>query len=158
MKAVNSYVEQTYYLLSGLGMATETSGIQRFLTYNGNQVGGGLQYNYAGRMNILLDLGYSKKVEDAITTPTSPRYLGTTKDGLWSGKLMAYIPDAKKNTHFVEMNWQERKIDGIEYLQKWETDGEEGEYKVYYKSIRSTYKTQTMSLDYRYVINRGMEY
>ena len=83
-------------------MATETSGIQRFLTYNGNQVGGGLQYNYAGRMNILLDLGYSKKVEDAITTPTSPRYLGTTKDGLWSGKLMAYIPDAKKNTHFVE--------------------------------------------------------
>ena len=109
-------------------------------------------------MNILLDLGYSKKVEDAITTPTSPRYLGTTKDGLWSGKLMAYIPDAKKNTHFVEMNWQERKIDGIEYLQKWETDGEEGEYKVYYKSIRSTYKTQTMSLDYRYVINRGMEY
>ena len=77
-----------------------------FLTYNGNQVGGGLQYNYAGRMNILLDLGYSKKVEDAITTPTSPRYLGTTKDGLWSGKLMAYIPDAKKNTHFVEMNWQ----------------------------------------------------
>ena len=118
MKAVNSYVEQTYYLLSGLGMATETSGIQRFLTYNGNQVGGGLQYNYAGRMNILLDLGYSKKVEDAITTPTSPRYLGTTKDGLWSGKLMAYIPDAKKNTHFVEMNWQERKIDGIEYLQK----------------------------------------
>ena len=125
---------------------------------NGNQVGGGLQYNYAGRMNILLDLGYSKKVEDAITTPTSPRYLGTTKDGLWSGKLMAYIPDAKKNTHFVEMNWQERKIDGIEYLQKWETDGEEGEYKVYYKSIRSTYKTQTMSLDYRYVINRGMEY
>ena len=66
MKAVNSYVEQTYYLLSGLGMATETSGIQRFLTYNGNQVGGGLQYNYAGRMNILLDLGYSKKVEDRL--------------------------------------------------------------------------------------------
>ena len=64
----------------------------------------------------------------SITTPTSPRYLGTTKDGLWSGKLMAYIPDAKKNTHFVEMNWQERKIDGIEYLQKRETDGEEGEY------------------------------
>ena len=53
MKAVNSYVEQTYYLLSGLGMATETSGIQRFLTYNGNQVGGGLQYNYAGRIWVI---------------------------------------------------------------------------------------------------------
>lgn len=158
MKTVNSYVDQTYYLLSGLGMATESTGIQRFMTYNGNQVGGDFQYNYAGRMNLLLDVGYSKKVEDAITTPTSPRYLGTTKDGLWNGKLLVYIPDCKQNTHFVEMDYQNRKIDGIEYLQKWEANKDEGEYKIYYKSIRSTYKTQNMGLVYHYMVNKGLEY
>lgn len=158
MRAVNSYVTQTYYLLSGLGMATETSGIQRFMTYNGNQVGGGFQYNYTGPVNLLLDLGYAKKVEDAITTPTSPRYLGTTKESLWSGKLVVYIPTVAQHAHFVSVDGQNRDIDGIEYLQKWEANGEEGEYKIYYKSIRSTYLTRQMNLAYRYAIYRGNEY
>ena len=139
MKAVNSYVEQTLLPAFRFGNGYGNFGYTTLFDLQRESGRRRFAIHYAGRMNILLDLGYSKKVEDAITTPTSPRYLGTTKDGLWSGKLMAYIPDAK-NTHFVEMNWQERKIDGIEYLQNGKRMEKKENIKCITKSIRSTYQ------------------
>lgn len=158
MRTVNSYVDQTYYILSGLGMAVERIGGQRAMTYNANLAGGSFQYSYAGKVPVLLDIDYFKKVEDAITTPTSPQHLGTTREQVWHGKIMADIPDRQGNAHFLKLDYQNRKIEGIEYVQKWEASEAGGDWVVYSKNVRSAYEMQHVKLDYGYVIQRGMEY
>lgn len=162
MSRTNVNMEQTYYTLTGLGMAikrvTSVTEDDANREYNGNTVGGGFQYNYRGKLNLLLDINYSKKIEDTKSNFKLPKYEGTTKDKILIGKLMAYVNNEKSNTHFWSIGYMDRKIDGIEYVQKRDDSQDAQGWIVYYKSVRSVYKTQMLDFNYDYLINRNGEY
>lgn len=158
MSKINANIDQTYYMLSGLGMAVEGVGTGKAMDYNGNIVGGGFQYNYQGGVNFLLDINYSKKIEDAKSSYSYPKYEGTVKDKVLDAKLLVYIKNRKANTHFLTFGYLNRKIDGIEYVQKRDDSQASQGWIVYYKSVRSVYETQMFKFNYDYLVNRKGEY
>lgn len=151
---VNAADYKQYYELFGLGSAYSQLGSGKTTNYEGNNVGGGLQYNYQGIVNLLLSGTYNLKVEDVSFSFTDPLDQGTTKDKIWNTKLQLY-KDVNNVTHFISADYTNRKIDGIEYITQYDT---QNGYVTLGKFVKSNYKTQIAVLDYDLSINNNQSH
>jgi hypothetical protein len=154
---VNTDYSQEYYVLYGLGAATRGLGSGQTTNYEGNSVGGGLQYNFRGAFNLLLSSTYNYEVEDAGVSFTEPREAFTIKGRIWDSKLQlskAY----ERLTHFAEAGFTNREADGIEYVTVYDnTEAQEG-YVTLHSDIRSKYTTRLARFDYDLTIGEEAEY
>ena len=127
--------------------------------YNANAMGGGLQYSFAGeKIKVLLSGEYNFAVEDVNNNYTLPKIIGTTKENTWDvkGNLMWSInPD---HSLFAEVEYYNRSIDGIEYIQEWDNTYEVSQWIVISKNIRSNFSTQRTTAKVDYMKNKGNSY
>ena len=158
MNNVNTYVDQHYWPMYGLGTSVEKIGSGYTTNYNGNSVGGGLQYNYQGAVNLMVSGSYAKKVEDAEISFTNPQSNGTVKDQRIKASLDMYFDCSENYTSVVRMAYQRKDADGIQYIQTYNSSEDNAGYVTWYKSVRSTYQTDAVQFSYDLMKNRGDAY
>lgn len=158
MHNVNTYIDQTYYVLHGLGTATIGVGSGRSTNYVGNNFGGGIQYNYSGLINLMLSSNYSVKVEDAEITFTNPRPDGSVTEKVWHSKAMLSSTTERNNSHYLELEYMQKNRDGIEYITKYDDTEDFDGYLTLFKSIRSTYANKNIKVGYTWTKNKNNEY
>ncbi len=148
-----------YYNMYGLGNAIMKVGSGRSIDYNGDNVGGGLQYGFADDyLALVVRASYDYKVEDVTTGSSTPQRDGTVREDIREAGLMIYTKQGKL-THHLGLCYRDRNIDGIQYVNKYDNTATPPAYFTISKSIRSTYRTRTASADYAAVLNRdGGEY
>lgn len=158
MENEDTYTDQDYYLLYGLGTAVKQIGNGHDTNYYGDRFGGALQYNYAGNgWNVLFEGGYDLKVENVEQSFTSPKKDAGVKDKNLTVSVSAYRK-TREFTHYFNLAYGNRDIDGVQYVsQRDNSESQEGWVEIY-KSIRSTYKTDVARAKYAIVKNRGAEY
>lgn len=154
----DSYTDQDYYELFGLGVAVKGIGSGRTTNYYGNQFGGSMQYNYAAtNLNLLLEGTYSIKAETAEVSYSTPRKIGSVKDQL--GKVaMTLYTKGEKLVHHIKLDASYRMIDGIQYINQRDNTESQTEWMQMYSNVRSTYETKAATLHYSLIRNRGKEY
>ncbi len=148
MGNVNIYVDQHYWYMYGLGTSVEKLGSGRTTNYNGNSIGGAFQYNYQGSINLMFSGSYSKRVEDAEISFTNVQSNGTIEDQRVKANLEMYFNYTERYTSLIQINYQRKDIDGIEYIQTYNSTEDEAGYVTWYKSVRSTYQTDALSFSY----------
>ena len=119
--------------------------------YNANTLGGGLQYSFAGESLTLLVAGkYAFTVEDVNNNYTMPKKIGTTRQRVWDASANLKWQMNDYNSLFAKAQYYNRSLDGIEYVQVWDSSHEVAQWVVISKSVRSNYSTEQMnfSLDY----------
>ncbi len=158
MTTINNYVDQEYYELYGLGVASKGIGSGRSTNYFGNRLGGGLQYNYSTqKVNLLLEGTYSKKVENEEVSFSTPRKDGSVKEQVWDATLNFFYR-GEQYSHFLKAEYYYRHIDGIQYVSEYDNSESQNGWMDLYHSIRSTYELQTAYLNYSFLKNTGNEY
>lgn len=160
MSLTNTYFDQMYYEMYGLGMSKRGIGRGRSTDYLGNSTGGGFQYSYKGIVSLLFSTDYTYKIEDVVIPRSvdQKEYFAddaSVKDRIWDTKLQLYTTQ-KKMTHFVSLNYVNQDIDGIEVISKF--DENLNDFVSLHRDIRSKYKTQTATVDYDVTIDREKEY
>jgi hypothetical protein len=158
MSKVNTYVDQEYYNMYGLGTSVQRIGTGRTTDYTGNSVGGGFQYHYHGAINLLFSSGYTYKVEDVRISFSNAEDDSGVKDRIWKSGLQAFTRPDENLTHFLTLEYSDRKIDGIECITQYDNTAEQGGYLTLLKDVRSKYKTQAATLDYDVTVNKSEEY
>ncbi len=158
MENINVTVAQTYYILYGLGVASEQIGDGERLDYHGTKLGGGLQYNYRSQgINLLASVDYSRRVENFDRSPDVPKKEASVNDHIWEAALTAHLT-GKNWSNFLTLKGKFRDMDGIQYVSTYDnTDSFQGWVDIYH-SVRSTYKTTRLSADYSLLRNRDAEY
>ena len=86
MGNVNVYIDQPYYKMYGLGKAIIGIGSGRTTNYIGNGLGGSIQYNHSGAVDLLLSTGYTLKVEEATVFFFNLRKEGFVLDHIYSAR------------------------------------------------------------------------
>lgn len=148
---------QHFFIMKGLGYFTSDLGgnyVRR--QYNGNSVGGELQYNFKGDVNLIVTGSWARKVED-VTVPiaTQPKKQGSVVDDRLKVSLAANTTTRGGYTHSVRLSYQDRAIDGIEYVQKYDNNYESQDWITIWKGIRSQYRTH--HIGFNYDLMRGYE-
>lgn len=157
MSNVNVYNDQEYYVLYGLGTATQGVGSGQTTNYEGNCVGGGLQYSFRGTLNLLLSSTYNYEVEDAEVSFAEPREAYSVRNRIWDSKLQA-LKKHDRLIHFAVAGFTDRQVEGIEYVTVYDnTEAQEG-YITLHQDIRSKYTTRRAWLDYDLAIGDEQEY
>ena len=89
---------------------------------------------------------------------TIPKIIGTTKENTWDvkGNLMWSINP--NHSLFAEVEYYNRSIDGIEYIQEWDNTYEVSQWIVISKNIRSNFSTQRTTAKVDYMKNKGNSY
>lgn len=156
----NNFIANYYYELYGLGTAIK--GVSNYGTYvtnyYGDRFGGALQYNLSSdAWNVLLEGSYSVKAETAEKTYSEPELIGSVKDKLTKASLNA-VRQGESYTNYISANYQNRHIDGYQYIMKYDDSGSFQGWMELYRNIRSTYKTTAASFDYAISKNMGAEY
>ena len=158
MSNVNVTVAQTYYLLYGLGVASQQIGDGERLDYHGSKLGGGFQYNYrTNGVNILATVDYSRRVENFDRDPQVPKKDASVNDHIWKAAVNAqFIGENWSN--YIKLNGTFRDMDGIQYISVFDTSESFNGWMDIAHNVRSTYKTTNLSADYSLLRNRGSEY
>lgn len=120
--------------------------------YNANSLGGGLQYSFGGEeLSLLVEAKYAFAVEDVNNNYTMPKKIGTTKENIWdfSANLKWAMND--NNALFAKAQYYDRSLDGIEYVQVWDSSHEVAQWVVISKSVRSNFSTQQMNFNLDYM-------
>ncbi len=112
MKNVNTYVDQTYYELLGLGTAISNVGSGRVNNYEGDAWGGGIQYQYKGRLNVLANVNYLIEGEDLTISYTTPRDGGSVIRKSWQAGVTVQ-KESGKLLQSLGAQFYNRHIDGI---------------------------------------------
>lgn len=158
MENKNSYVDQDYYILYGLGVAIKGIGEGRTANYYGDRWGAALQYNYsAAGLNLLVEAAYDIKSEVVEQNFTTPKKDAGVKDKTASLSLTAY-KRGDAYSHWLKAGYVNRHIDGIQYLSQRDESEEQQGWIELHRNIRSTYRTDKASLHYALSKNRGTEY
>ncbi len=157
MSNVNVYIDQPYYELYGLGRATIGIGSGRETNYVGNSIGGGLQYHYSGIADLLLTSNFSTKVEDTQISFSTPKSEGTIIDAVWHSKALLKTKSIE-NTHYIDLEYLQRHIKGIEYISKYDDSDSFKGYVNLKKNIRSKYANRLLSAGYSWTNNWRNEY
>lgn len=158
MENENSDMDQTYYILYGLGTAVQGIGSGRVTNYCGDRFGAALQYHYlAPEWNLLFETSYDVRAENVEQSFTSPKKDAGVKDKTFRASATA-IHRGATYSHVLKGLYTDRRIDGIQYVSKYDNSESLAGWEVLYKSIRSTYDTRTASLDYAFSRRRGNEY
>ena len=156
-KNVNTYVDQTYYELLGLGTAITRIGGGTVSNYEGDALGGEFQYNYHGDVNVFLTADYNEEAEDLQFSFASPRDGASVLRKVWNTKL-SLQKTAGKLSHFADFSYYSRTMDGIQYLTQRDNTAAQVGWVTLFKNIRSTYSTQRAIAQYSLVANRDQEY
>lgn len=127
--------------------------------YNANAMGGGLQYSFAGeKIKVLVSGEYNFAVEDVNNNYTIPKIIGTTKENTWDAKANLMWSINPDHSLFAEVEYYNRSIDGIEYIQEWNNAYEESKWEVISKNIRSNFSTKRTTAKVDYMKNKGNSY
>lgn len=158
MENEDTYTDQDYYILYGLGTAVKGIGDGRETNYYGDRLGGALQYSFSSAAwNVLFEGNYDVKVENVDQGFTSPKKDAGVKDRM-SGLALTGYRKGTRYSHYVKASYSDRHIDGIQYVsQRDNTESQDGWVELF-KSVRSTYGTRAVALDYALIRNRGAEY
>lgn len=155
----NSQMNQDVYVMKGLGnyYAAVVGGLQslgRFV-YNGNQLGGALQYSYGFcDVKFLLEGRYDYRVEDVITAPTKPKKEGSVVEQVFDARFTAV--KSGENLYRLELSYNNGAIDGIEYVQVLDQTYTVQQWVDVYSSIRSKFKQEEYAA--RFDFFRGADY
>jgi len=157
----NNQQNQDVFVMKGLGnfYSAVVGGLQSLkkFIYNGNKIGGGVQYSFAGEsFNLLFDGSYSFMVEDVISDQTKPKKEGTIKEDNFGAKLQ-FVTNGD-NVSKAELSYSDNKISGIEYVQVLDNTFNVQRWVTMYKSIRSTFSQKDVSLKYDYFRGDGDDY
>ncbi|MDO4736288.1 MAG: hypothetical protein Q4B21_04650 [Bacteroidia bacterium] len=146
---------QPVYLLKGLGVYTNeiiggSNGLKAFY-YKANKIGiaGQYAFNSNGAFKMLLDAGYTYKVEDVYQTPTKPQRMGTVKQKAVNATAQ-FLVDGQKNTHKAVIKYANENTDGIEYIQYVDNSEDVNDWVTLDKYIRSNYKYTDFAFTYNY--------
>lgn len=136
----NSQQNQDVFVMKGLGnfYSAVVGGLQSLkkFVYNGNKIGGGVQYSFTGEsFNLLFDGSYSFMVEDVISDQTKPKKEGTIKEDNYGAKLQ--FVTTGDNVSKAELSYSDNSINGIEYVQVLDNTFDIQRWVTMYKSIRS---------------------
>jgi hypothetical protein len=157
----NNQANQDVYVLKGLGnfYTAVVGGLQSLgkFVYDGNALGGAIQYAFEGQsMHLLLNGGYTFGVEDVTSTPTKPKKEGSIRKNLYEANLQVIFPG--DNLHKAELSWTNRQNSGIEYVQVLDNTFEVQRWITTYKSIRSTFDLNDLNFRYDFFRGNGFEY
>lgn len=135
------------------GAVATVSGLNTRKLYNANGMGGGLQYNFDGKLVKLLLTGkYTRRVEDVKNANTIPQMVGTVKEDLWTADLAGrFIMDC--NNLYVKFGYLNRYMKGIQYLQYLDNDPAVNEWITVMKNVRSKFSTEQYKLSVDHMIN-----
>lgn len=151
-------IDQTYYILYGLGTAVQGIGGGRTTNYYGDRLGAALQYNFqSATWNVMLEGSYDMRAENVEQSFTSPKKDAGVKEQTLLLSATAYRT-GKHYSHYVKADYMNRHMDGIQYVSQYDNSESLDGWNVLYKSIRSTYDTQKAHLNYTLMRNRGNEY
>ena len=127
--------------------------------YNANAMGGGMQYSFqSDKVKLLLSGEYTFAVEDVNNNYTIPKLIGTTKENTWDVKANLQWDVCDDHALFAEVEYYDRSIDGIEYVQVWDNTYEVSKWVVISKNIRSNFSTQRTSAKVDYMQKKGNSY
>lgn len=155
---VNTYIDQNYYELHGLGVATTGLGSGRSTNYFGNKWGVGLQYGlHAGAWSLVSELQYSKHVENVEISFSSPK-----KDGLVKHEDLQCSFELQNHgttfTNQIGLKYNRSHIKGIRYLSQRDNSESQTGWITLHHYVRSTYLTNMCALNYALIRHRGAEY
>lgn len=127
--------------------------------YNANSLGGGLQYSFSSdALTLLVEANYAFAVEDVNNNYTQPKIIGTTKENVWEASANLKWAMNDDNSLFAKVQYYNRSIDGIEYVQVWDSSHEVSQWIVMSKSVRSNFSTEQINLDLDYMNLGGNAY
>ena len=125
--------------------------------YTSNKLGGELQYGLRlSGLNLLLNGGYTFRVEDAIRDISKPRKEGTFRDESLYANLAAVIEGA--DMHRVTLSYRKDNQSGIEYVQVLDQTYEVQQWVDLYSSVRSTYVRDDYAFSYDFYRGAAHEY
>lgn len=151
---VNTYVDQNYFFLFGLGNAINYVGSGRTMNYVADALGGGLQYQYNGNVKLLATANYTLQAEDANISFTNSRPVGTILMKKWDFDLNLQ-KRSEQFTHLANVDFTSSKSNGIEYITQFQSGTESDGYYVKYKSTRSKYNNTKSKIKYELIRNQG---
>lgn len=154
MKNVNTYVDQTYYELLGLGTAVNMVGSGRTNNYEGDSWGGGLQYRYTGKATLFLHLNYLVEAEDLTVSFTVPRDGASVLRKSWEAGATVQ-KESSSLLHSLGVRFYNRDIDGIQYITQRDNSSSQQGWMTLAKYVRSTFKTTEAALLYSITGKRG---
>lgn len=154
---VNTYVDQGYFFLFGLGNAINYVGSGRTMNYESDHLEGGVQYQYTRSFKLLAEVNYAVQAEDAIISFTDTRPVGTILMKRWYAKLN-FQKQNEEFIHLANLDFTTSKSNGIEYITQYESGLESNGYYVQYKSTRSKYNNSSALLNYSLIKNKGLAY
>ncbi len=154
---VNTYVDQGYFFLLGLGNAIAYVGSGRTMNYEGDAMGFGVQYQYSGKSKIFTNLNYTVQAEDANIAFTNTRPGGTLLMKKWDMGLN-FQQRGEEFTHLVQATMSTSNSSGIEYITEFVSGLESDGYYVLYKSVRSKYANTLVLGQYELQKNQGLAY
>lgn len=158
MENENSDMDQTFYILYGLGTSVQGIGSGRIANYYGDRLGGALQYHFqTPAWNVLMEGSYDVRAENVEHSFTSPKKDAGVKDRTFQLSLTTFRK-GEKYSQYLKGVYTDRHIDGIQYVSQYDNSESLDGWNVLYKSIRSTYDTRKASLSYALMRNRGKEY
>lgn len=158
MENEDTYTDQDYYILYGLGTAVKNIGDGRETNYFGNLFGGALQYNFTGaQWNVLVEGSYGVKVENVEQSFTAPKKDAGVKDRTAAVSVSA-VRGGDSYTHYLNASYTDRHIDGVQYVSQRDNSESQSGWVELFKSVRSIYKTRLAAIDYALMRNRGAEY
>jgi len=157
MSNVNTYIDQQYYELYGLGTSVQGIGSGRTTNYVGSSFGGSLQYNYRGPINLLFESSYSKKNETVEIGFSRPRKDASVADEILNAKLIMFKKE-QDYTNRISLNLTNRKINGTQYVTKYDNSISQLGWIVMSSAVRSTFTNTTLIADYTLIANEGLEY
>lgn len=157
----NSQSNQDVYVMKGLGYyySAVVGGLQSLgkFIYNGNKIGGAIQYAFEGEsLQLLLNGKYTFGVEDVTSAPTKPKKEGSIKENNYEANLQLLVPG--DNLNKVELSYSDGKTSGIEYVQVLDNTFAVQRWITTYKSIRSTYAQKNLALKYDFFKGNDFEY
>lgn len=152
MRNVNTYIDQSYYELLGLGTAVGYIGSGRSNNYTGDGVGAGFQYQYQGDIAIFFNADYKAEAEDVQVSFAVPRDGGSVLRHIWNSRL-AFQKQGDKLSQLLTLKYDHRNMDGIQYITQRDNSSAQQGWVSLLKNVRSTYAVQHAAADYRLVIN-----
>lgn len=159
---VNVYVDQSFFLLYGLGHGIRRLGFEdlstsRTTNYTGDKVGAGLQYSYTSSWQVFASADYDIGAENANIGFTNTRPEGTLLQKRWKGNLRVQRVQGEWG-HITEVQTASSKSSGIEYINEFIAGLESDGYETRFESVRSTYNMSFLSGYYELIKNKGRIY
>lgn len=139
----NTYVDQEYFELKGIGVAKKNIGSGRTTNYIGHTWSTGLRYAYYGPLDLSLSGRYACGVEDATISFDTPRPEGTTLTHTVAGELLLV---ARKGalTYRGELFGSHQKSNGIEYIVQSDQSEQSRGFLTLAQFARSQYHATTL--------------